>query len=250
MSNYNLTYRPYGDESILIEWPSKIDESIMKDIVSFEKLISKEQKVVETIIAYNSILVTFKNVLNYTFDYKYQNSYKNTLIKLEELYNARQQTIISKKKVWKIPVCYDVQFGTDLKEISEAKGISIPEIIDLHTNPEYLIYFFGFQPGFMYLGGLDSQIHMPRKSTPRVRVKKGSIGIGGEQTGIYPQDSSGGWNIIGNSPIDFFDVSKSQPCFAKAGEYIQFESISLDKFYEIKKEIQNGTYQPKYVLDD
>ncbi len=250
MLNFNLTYKPFGDNSILIEWPSKIDDSIIKDIVSFEKLITKEQKVVETIIAYNSILVTFNNVLNYTFDYKYQNSYKNAISKLKELYKLKQEITVTKKKIWIIPVCYDVKFGLDLKEISEVKGISISDIIDLHSKPKYLIYFFGFQPGFMYLGGLDSKIHLPRKSKPRVRVIKGSVGIGVGQTGIYPQNSSGGWNIIGNSPINFFDVSKSQPCIAKAGEYIQFESIGLVKFYEIKREIENGTYQPKYLLDD
>ena len=116
----------------------------------------------------------------------------------------------------------------------------------MHTSSQYLVYFLGFQPGFLYLGGLDSRLHNPRRSNPRLRVDRGAVAIGGEQTGIYPQDSPGGWNIIGKSPVDFFDVSKSRPCFAKAGDYVQFKPVDVATFDEISKEVKQRDYKPKF----
>ena len=95
-------------------------------------------------------------------------------------------------------------FGIDLDEIAQKKKLSIDEIIELHTTPKYQVFSIGFLPGFLYLGGLDKRLHFDRKSVPRLAVKKGAVGIGGMQTGIYPKTSPGGWHIIGNSPVIFF----------------------------------------------
>lgn len=234
MNTYTLTYKPFGESTILIEWPAKIDEKIIQDIVGFEQSITNDN-ILDTVIAYNSL----------TIRYRVLNNYNQTVLELKELYaikNSEQKTI---QRVWQVPVCYDVKFGLDLEEIATAKSLSVEEVIQLHTAPEYLIYFLGFQPGFLYLGGLNSKIHMPRRTNPRLRVEKGSVGIGGEQTGIYPQDSSGGWNIIGKSPVNFFDVSKEQPCFAQAGDRIQFVSVDFNEFCEIEDLVMKGVYQIK-----
>ena len=252
MSTYNLTYKPFGDISILIEWPSKIDPEIIQDIANFEKIVSKQQKVVETIIAYNSLTVRYKFMYNYSTDYRHRNDFRNTVKKLKELYAMERTQKMSKQRIWQVPVCYDLQFGIDLEEIAANKKLSIEEVIELHSTRKYLIYFLGFQPGFLYLGGLESKLHIPRRSNPRLRVEKGSVAIGGEQTGVYPQASSGGWNIVGKTPIDFFDISKSKskskskPCFAKAGEFIQFKSVDLKSFNQISEEVHNGSYQLKF----
>ena len=148
-------------------------------------------------------------------------------------------------QLWQIPVCYDVSFGIDLEEIACKKKCSVAEIIRLHTEGDYLVYFIGFQPGFLYLGGLHQNLHVPRKSNPRVRVDKGSVGIGGAQTGIYPQNSSGGWNIIGKSPLNFFNMKASNPCFAKPGDRIQFVAVDLHTFYQIEREVANQKYRIK-----
>ena len=247
MVNFELTYKPYGETSILIEWPSKIDEAIIQDITAFEKLIAKEQKVISTTIAYNSLLVNFEFRYNYETHYKHANDFSNSIKRLKELYAERKITKNTYPKTWQIPVCYDVEFGLDLKELSQIKNISVNEIIKLHTKPSYLVYFLGFQPGFMYLGGLDDKLHQPRKANPRLRVDKGCVGIGGEQTGIYPLDSSGGWNIIGKSPLTFFDISKPSPCFVKSGDKIQFIPISIDDFYEIENQVKSDTYKIKFL---
>ena len=245
MIDYKLTYKPFGETSILIEWPAKIDETILQDIIAFEKLISKEQKVIYTTIAYNSILVEYKLMFNYYSHYKHVNDYSKAVSRLKELYEKKAITEKVNHKTWQIPVCYDLQFGLDLEELSQIKNMPVEDIINLHSNTNYLIYFFGFQPGFMYLGGLDKKLYQPRKSNPRLRVDKGSVGIGGEQTGIYPQNSSGGWNIIGKSPITFFDVKNPNFCFAKPGDYIEFKPISITEFYDIENQIKSNHYKIK-----
>jgi len=237
LKKYNLTYKPFGDLAILIEWPARIDEAIIQDIVAFEKSIANDQHVLETIIAYNSL----------TIRYQFLNSFDRTVSRLKRLYEEKQEELKLESKLWQIPVCYDLKFGLDLKEIAETKNLSVDEVIQLHTAPKYLIYFLGFQPGFLYLGGLNKQVHMPRRANPRLRVEKGSVGIGGEQTGVYPQDSAGGWNILGKSPINFFDMTKPEPCFAKAGDRIQFVSVDLDEFSKIEDLVEKGVYQMKVL---
>ena len=233
MKKYNLTYKPFGASAILIEWPAKIDERIIQDIISFEKLIAWEAQVADTIIAYNSLTIVFRG----TYEFK------ATVNRLSYLYENKNEGSKQASKCWKVPVCYDLEFGLDLEEIATTKQLSIEKVIALHTAPQYLVYFIGFQPGFLYLGGLNEQLHTPRKSNPRLRVAKGSVGIGGPQTGIYPQDSSGGWNLLGKSPIDFFDITKVHPCFAKAGDRIKFESIGKEAFIQMENEVQQGKFQ-------
>ncbi len=231
----------------MIEWPSEIDIAIMEDIVSFEKLIAKEQKVLDTIIAYNSLTIVYKKWDNYSRYYKYKNLYDRTVEKLKELYlKEREVKSNNSHKIWEIPVCYDLCFGLDLEELAIQKKLSVEEIIQLHSEATYSIYFIGFQPGFLYLGGLHEKLHTPRRSTPRLRVEKGTLGIGGVQTGVYPQNSAGGWNLIGKSPVQFFEVSKSNPCFAKAGDQIRFVPIDLESYNKIDEEVKKGNYKPKF----
>ncbi|QMU66731.1 MAG: 5-oxoprolinase subunit PxpB [Flavobacteriaceae bacterium] len=233
---YQLTYKPFGDSAILIEWPAKTDEKIIKDIIRFESIISNNQNNIDTIIAYHSLTVKYQNSIDFDFQ----------ISQLKELYLLKRENQTQKQRIWQIPVCYDMIFGPDLGAISKLKRISIAEIIQLHTSPDYLIYFLGFQPGFLYLGGLHTKIHMPRKPNPRLRVAKGTVGIGGAQTGVYPQDSAGGWNLIGKSPVNFFDVTKSPPCFAKAGDRVRFHAIDLETFYEVEEKVKQGVFQLKF----
>ena len=185
---FQLTYKLFGRSAILIEWPANISQEIIQDIISFERKIKEIDSILDTIIAYNSLLI------------RYQNPITNNEIlisQLKNIYEASSYLIKQDQFLWHIPVCYDVYFGIDLEEIASKKKCSVADIIRLHTETDYLVYFIGFQPGFLYLGGLHRNLHIPRKSNPRVRVEMGSVGIGGSQTGVYPQDSSGGWNIIG-----------------------------------------------------
>src|SRR5690606_34484063 len=233
---FELTYKPYGERAVLIEWPSKIDEIILKDIIRFKKDIEKKniQSIVEVKSAYNSLLVIYDVICR---------NFENDVNLLKKLYKKSKSKPVILSNLWKIPVCYDAVFGIDLEAISVEKNLSKADIIKRHSQAIYTVYFIGFLPGFLYLGGLDDMLHIPRKSTPRLKVEKGAVAIGGHQTGVYPTESPGGWNIIGNSPIEFFNPKSSHPCFAEAGDKISFYPVTLKEYKDIKTLSVAGVYQ-------
>lgn len=234
--NKNITYKPFGESAILVEWKASIKDEILEDILLFkEKIINhKVEDIVDLIQGYHSLTIVYSS---HIIDFKKEVNF------LKSIYSS---SLLIKKQdyyQWEIPVCYDLKFGIDLQEMSKKSDIQIDEIIKLHSEAIYRIYFIGFLPGFLYLGGLNTQLIFDRKPTPRLSVTKGSVGIGGIQTGIYPNNSAGGWNIIGKTPINFFDVEKPNPCFAKSGDFIKFKPISLASFYQLEKEIAAKNYQ-------
>lgn len=116
------------------------------------------------------------------------------------------------------------------------------EIIKIHTGRDYPIYMLGFLPGFAYLGDMDERIAAPRLEVPRVKIERGSVGIGGNQTGIYPSDSPGGWRLIGKTPVRVYDERKESPILYRAGDQIRFYRITKDEFYEIDRKCESGEY--------
>jgi KipI family sensor histidine kinase inhibitor len=220
---------------VLVEWPQKIDKDILINIIFFRSKIQSNigEFVLDTVPAYSSLTIFFD-----TSKIKYSSMVKY----LKEIYEIKNQKLLIVNKLWKIPVCYDIEFGIDLELIAEKKNISIEKIIEIHSSSIYDVYFIGFFPGFLYLGGLPKKIHFKRKSKPRLKINKGDVGIAGDQTGIYPRTSPGGWNIIGNSPLHFFDVNKSPPCFAIPGDKIQFRVVDKKEYYEIEKLVNSGKY--------
>ena len=130
--------------------------------------------------------------------------------------------------------------------MSTLNSISIDEIIKIHSSTTYSVLSMGFLPGFLYLGVNDKKLYCERKDKPELNIKIGSIGIARDQTGIYPQDSPGGWRIIGRSPISFFNVNDKSPCFAKPGDKIKFQSISFSEFNKIEK--RKNSYKIKYEI--
>lgn len=157
----------------------------------------------------------------------------------------KENNIELKRTLWKLPVCYKDSFAPDLNYVCEEKGLSKEELITLHTGSIYTVYCMGFLPGFMYLGGLVDSLHLKRRSSPRPSVPPGSVGIGGSQTGIYPQESPGGWNLIGNCPVTLFNSSHKPPCFVSVGDHIQFYSISEQEYEFLKIKVQTGIYKPE-----
>jgi inhibitor of KinA len=218
-----LTYKPFGNRAILIEWLPKIDLEISKRISAFKEAIfsSNEQFIQDCIVGYNSLTVIYSSEIT---------DFECTKQSLELIYSKSASKESQSSSLWKIPVCYDSCFGLDLKTVSKTLNLPVSEIILLHSKPIYNIHFIGFLPGFLYLGGMDSKLEIKRKTTPRLNVARGSVAIGGSQTGIYPSSSSGGWNIIGKTPISFFNIAKEDPCFARPGDQVQFVPISLDEF--------------------
>ncbi|QHI35383.1 Kinase A inhibitor [Kordia antarctica] len=237
------TYKPYGDSAMLLTWEAEMTSKVLDNVLEFKDKITKFniKVIVELIQSNNSLLISYDNL---------KIDFKSLQHLLERLFLIETEKLPPETRYcFKIPVCYDAEFGIDLEEIAQKNELTIPEIIKLHTTPKYQVFSIGFLPGFLYLGGLDKQLHIDRKSTPRLEVKKGAVGIGGMQTGIYPKTSPGGWQILGNSPINFFDVSNEKPCFAKAGDFIKFVPISLNEYYEILDAVSSGNYELKSSVE-
>lgn len=233
---FQLIYKPYGERSILIVWQAVIDKEILFDVLAFKnKILNSDIKLIVNVNSvYNSLLISYmENIVDFN----------EQVITLKEIYNQKQELAKTVFKQWKIPVCYDTIFGIDLGVISKTKSITTQNIIERHSQAVYTVYCIGFLPGFLYLGGLDEMLHVPRKETPRLKINKGSVAIGGKQTGVYPSESPGGWHIIGNTPISFFDVSKNNPCFAKPGDEIKFYPVSIETYHDIKTQVDAGVYQ-------
>ncbi len=230
-----LEYKTFGDKGILIVWEEKISPVIINNINAFKSVIVKNKgnQISDFIIGYNSLVLKYNEIINFQAEIQ----------ELKIIYNELDNQNSIAKNLWKIPVCYDLEYGFDLSNMSKELRISKEEIIEKHNSVAYTVYFIGFLPGFLYLGGLDHTLELNRKSTPLLKVPKGSVAIGGKQTGIYPQESAGGWHIIGKTPINFFNLENDFPCFAKSGDQLKFESVSKQEFKKIELEISLGTYE-------
>ncbi|WP_157972114.1 5-oxoprolinase subunit B family protein [Pleomorphovibrio marinus] len=161
---------------------------------------------------------------------------------LEKAINAIQQEPLVERKRWEFPVCYDEAFASDLLPLCKTKNLTKEEVIFLHSSPNYLLHFYGFLPGFMYLSGLDQQLNHPRKKTPERHIAAGSVAIGGQQTGVYPLQSPGGWHVIGRTPLILVNGERLPPF--QPGDEITFKPILKNRFESMKGvEIKELAYE-------
>ena len=144
---------------------------------------------------------------------------------LQELwYASSEDEFDSQTRV--VPVSYGEEYGPDIEFVASFHNLSVSQLIELHSEVLYTVFFIGFQPGFAYMGGLPDILHTPRRDHPRVLVPAGSVAIGGAQTGIYPYDSPGGWHIIGHTAVSLFDSSLKQPSFLRPGDLVRFQAVN------------------------
>ncbi|NKI32455.1 5-oxoprolinase subunit PxpB [Croceivirga thetidis] len=237
MNSFPITIDAYGESAIIVKWPNEVSEEILDDILFFqEKLKGVLDDNWDLIPAYNSLTLVnpFTTI-----------SFQEIKPKLEEWYSTKGMLGQTERYLWKLPVCYDDEFALDFSSLEDQIGLSKEEIIKLHTSHSYTVYGIGFLPGFMYLGGLPPVLETKRRDTPRLHVDKGSVGLAGKQTGIYPQDSPGGWNIIGKCPVPMFNLKAKSPCFVSVGDKVQFFSIGKPEYEVYKIEAQVGILEPE-----
>ena len=225
MSKFSLKISQMGERAILIEWPQRIDESILEDIISFKNLVIEchGSLLVNHTPAYASLLLHYNQGINFI-------ELKRELIALYQKANISSHAPTKERH---IPVCYHLSLAVDCKSF-EYKDIDHRELVDLHKGAKYRVYMIGFLPGFLYLGGLPERLHLPRKSSPNLKIPKGAIAIGGQQTGIYPMESPGGWHVIGCTPLCLFDINSDNPTPIRQGDKVRFYEIDL-KTYKILK---------------
>jgi inhibitor of KinA len=142
----------------------------------------------------------------------------------EAVAGMEKERSLREGKTVEIPVVYD---GPDLEEVANLNGLSVADVIRIHTDPIYEVAMVGFVPGFAFLRGLDERLTTPRRAEPRTMVPAGSVGIGGNQTGVYPDQTPGGWQLIGRTHVQFFDASWEAPSLLRAGDVVRFVAVDV-----------------------
>lgn len=220
---FEVRFLPASDQTLLVYFGKTISLSTHRIIAKFLKLLSAEAMpgVLNLQPAYTSVLVKFDP--SRTSHSKLETEINQALSRIDEV-------SLPEPRVREIPVCYGGEFGPDVQALAELHNISTEEVVHLHSSASYTVYFLGFVPGFAYLGGLPERLATPRLATPRKSVPAGSVAIGGNQTGVYPTSTPGGWRLIGKTPLKLFDPSAAHASFFELGDEVRFVPITSDEF--------------------
>lgn len=222
------TISPVGDRAISIDFGQVIDPKINRHIRQTIERIKELQLegIIELVPTYCALLIEYDAMC-----YSYSEICNIIEPILEEGMTDTTNELVT---VVEVPTVYGGEFGPDLSFVASHNHLSEDEVISIHSGTDYLVYMLGFIPGFTYLGGMDPRIATPRLSSPRTLIPAGSVGIAGEQTGTYPSDSPGGWQIIGRTPVTMYDMSKAQAALLNAGDYVRYVPIDESEFHRIK----------------
>ena len=222
------TISPVGDCAISIDFGQVIDPKINRHIRQTIERIQelKLDGITELVPTYCALLIQYDAMLY---------SYSDICNLMEPLLEPSATDDANERvTVIEIPTVYGGEFGPDLGFVASHNNLSEDEVVSIHSGTDYLVYMLGFIPGFTYLGGMDPRIATPRLSAPRTLIPAGSVGIAGEQTGTYPSDSPGGWQIIGRTPVTMYDMSKEQAALLSAGDYVRYVPIDEAEYNRIK----------------
>ncbi|MCA1961714.1 MAG: 5-oxoprolinase subunit PxpB [Desulfomonile sp.] len=221
--------RLVGDTGVIVEFGDEIAPEINRKVRTMTFALDREHPtgVREVIPTYRSLMIVY-DPLEVDLD--------RLMGLLTDLEQRLDETKMPPPRLVEIPVCYGGEFGPDIEFIANTHGLTVDDVIRIHSGTEYQIYMMGFSPGFAYLGGLPKALHTPRLETPRAMVPAGSVGIANEQTGMYPLESPAGWRIIGRTPLKLFDPARSNPFLYDAGDMIRFVTISAEEFRRMAEE--------------
>lgn len=229
-------YKLSGDSAMIISAGNEISPELNMKIRKLLRFLEDEdlKGVLDFVPAFSELMVCFDPLLA---------DNRDLIHKIRDAEESIGSIELPEPSVFKIPVLYGGEDGPDLGEVAGLNNLSEQEVIDIHSSGEYLVYMLGFTPGFCYLGGLDKRISAARKKDPRVRIPAGSVGIAGAQTGIYPIESPGGWQLIGKTPVRLFDPGREQVFLVNAGDFIRFSPVDKNEFERIQNDVSAGIYE-------
>ena len=226
---------PAGDSALVVEYGDRIDPVLNRQVR--ELFLALEHAavpgVVDLVPTYRSLLVCY-DPLTLSLD-----DLRERVLDLDA---RRGELTLAPPRVIDIPTLYGGDFGPDLGFVARHNGLTEQEVVEIHAGTEYLVYMMGFSPGFPYLGGMSERIATPRLKTPRTAIPAGSVGIAQQQTGIYPVESPGGWQLIGRTPVRLFDPARRPPVLVEAGDYLRFVPIDAATFQEVDDAVRRGTW--------
>ncbi|MES2647312.1 MAG: 5-oxoprolinase subunit PxpB [Bacteroidota bacterium] len=236
MNSNDPHFMPLGDSALVIQWGNIIDRSLNEVVVAVADSLKQQpfQGMIDIVPAYSSLTIIYDPVSINSFHGKQIAVFEFIQQYMLQLINKLDNTFKEQTSVIEIPVCYDLALYNDLEMMQLQLKLSVADIIKYHTDNEYYVFMQGFLPGFAYMGEVDKRIVMPRKNKP-VQVIAGAVGIAGMQTGIYPVDSPGGWNILGFTPLNMFNATARNPCRLMAGDTVIFKSIQLPQYHSMKE---------------
>ncbi len=211
-----MTIRPASDRSLLVAFGEAISRETHRQVFHLTKALQGIRGIINLHPAYASLVVEFDPRIC-------DHAQIERLIRQQEVDESMEKT--EAPRLVELPVFYGGELGPDLEDVARHTGLTAERVIQLHSDTEYLVYFLGFAPGFAYLGGLPPQLTTPRLSAPRKRVPEGSVAIGGNQTGVYPIASPGGWRIIGHTDTKLFDPAAAEPVLLRMGDRLRFTRV-------------------------
>ena len=218
-----------GDSAIVVEFENRIDPAVNARAIAVADAIQAAG-----LPGVRDVVPTFRSVAIY-FDPLHTDG-DALMARVETEAASSSQEADAARNPIRIPVCYGGDLGPDLGAVAEFSQLDEATVVALHSGRSYRVFMLGFVPGFAYLGSVDDRIAMPRRATPRVRVPPGSVGIAGVQTGIYPLETPGGWQLVGRTPLKPFDPDRAEPFLLKAGDAVEFYAIDRQQFNDVERD--------------
>jgi len=201
-----------GEQAVVLELEPPVSLQSQQRIWGLTQHLQQHEQVVDVIPGMNNITLLLRDP---------QQSAPDAIERLQRWWEE-SEVLEATSRLVEIPVIYGGDGGPDLQLVADCAGLTPQQVVELHSSIDYVVYFIGFQPGFPYLGGLDSCLHTPRRAEPRLSVPAGSVGIGGSQTGIYPHATPGGWQLLGRTPVALFDPQQQPPTLLRPGDSVRF----------------------------
>jgi len=214
---------PLGDSALLVEFENRIDASINQRCIALAEAIEacRIAGVRDIVPAYRTVAVYFDPLKTDRVQLRRE---------VDRAIGTSAPAATALRQVIRVPVCYGAADGPDIAEVAGFAGGSEDEVVAIHTSATYRVFMIGFSPGFAYMGPVAARIAAPRRATPRTTVPAGSVGIAGQQTGIYPSETPGGWQLVGRTPLRVFDAARTPPSLFRAGDTVQFFAIGRDQW--------------------
>lgn len=232
-----MEYSPLGDRAVTITLGNRIDETTRLRIQSLCALLDAEPVpgMVEYLPAFASLTVYYDPAAVPGTHYDSASPYERFCVALKEAFKRVSHEPVSESRLVEIPVLYGGEHGPDINDVAMHTGLGVDEIIRLHSGASYVVHMVGFVAGFGYLGGLPPELATPRRSAPRTRVPASSVGIGGSQTGVYPIDAPGGWNLIGRTSLRLFDPLRDPATLLRTGDRVRFVAVDAAAFARLAR---------------
>lgn len=232
-SKFKAKVSQISETIALVEFGMKISEDINKKVRTFCTYLDENPfyGMVEYVPAFTSVSVIYNPL-----DINSECPYEVVEAILDNIISKLDFSLADEEHIVKIPVRYGGEFGQDIEHVAKINNITVDEVIKIHSEGKYLVYMIGFAPGFPYLGGMSEKIAAPRRESPRIAIPAGSVGIAGMQTGVYPIETPGGWQLIGKTPLKLFDLKRNSKSLLKAGDIVKFYPISYEEYIQLKEE--------------